>query len=257
MKISLKVSILIFSVMIMPSKEVYAFFPIPIPLIGTDIPNNATDLIENINATAEVVEEEAQNVQKTIESAKSGQFGLLPIESFKSTLNSINIDRIVPEIELPEGLAKNINNSEKATQSVKNTYIGTFTEGGDHMQEAKINNLKRTELMHMNIAALYAHALAIRVNLAKEREMPETELKQENTREILQANRAVEDKILKRWNEILFMEAQIAEYKSTKKLAGTVLTPEQAEDRGVNSGADVKSDEEEASEAKEGEKNDE
>lgn len=257
MRISLKISIFVFSVMLILSKKVCAFFPIPIPLIGTDIPNNAVDLMENITTTAEVVEEEAQNVQKTIESAKSGQFGLLPIESFKSTLNSINIDRIVPEIELPEGLAKNINNSEKATQSIKNTYIGAFTEGGDHMQEAKINNLKRTELMHMNIAAMYAHALATRVNLAKEREMPATELTQENTREILQANRAVEDKILKRWNEILFMEAQIAEYKSTKKLAGTVLTAEQAEERGVNPGEDVKSDDEEETKSEEGEQKDE
>lgn len=249
----IKNTFILCSMILLLSKEGYAFFPIPIPIIGVDIPNNAADLVENINVTAEVVEEEAQNLQKTIEKAKSGEFGLLPIEKFKETLAAINIDRLIPKIELPEGLAKNINNIDKASQSVKNTYIAAFTEDGDHMKEAKIHNIKRTELMHLNISALYAHALATRVNLAKERKMPEKELQRDNTRDILQANRAIEDKILKRWNEILFMEAQIAEYRATKKLAGTTLNPYVAEERGVEAGVDVKSDKEEAEEKQQAE----
>lgn len=228
--------------------KAYAFFPIPVPLIGADIANNSADMVENVNAVAEKVEEGKQAVQKTIEEAKSGKFGLGAIKSYTKTLSSINLNRMVPEVQLPCGLGKNVNNSDKLAQSVKNNYIGTISEDGDQMQDAKINELKRTEVMQENISSLYAHALATRVNLAKEREMPETELKSENTREIIQSNRAISDKMLKRWNDMLFMVAQIDEFDSSKELTTITLEPEKVDDFGVKPGEDVKSDEEEAKE---------
>lgn len=226
--------------------KAYAFFPIPVPLIGADIANNSADMVENVNAVAEKVEEGKQAVQKTIEEAKSGKFGFDAIKSYTKTLNSINLNRMVPEVQLPCGLGKNVNNSDKLAQSVKNNYIGTISEDGDQMRDAKINALRRTEIMQENISSLYAHALATRVNLAKEREMPETELKTENTREIIQSDRAVYDKMLKRWNDMLFMVAQIDEFDSSKELTTITLEPEKFDQFGVKPGEDVKSDEEEA-----------
>ncbi len=226
--------------------KAYAFFPIPVPLIGADIANNSADMVENVNAVAEKVEEGKQVVQKTIEEAKSGKFGFDAIKNYTNTLSSINLNRMVPELQLPCGVGKNVNNPDKLSQSVKNNYIGTISEDGDQMQDAAINDLKRTELMQENISSLYAHALATRVNLAKEREMPETELKSENTREIIQSNRALSDKMLKRWNDMLFMVAQMDQFKTAKELTSITLEPEKTEDFGVKPGEDVKSDEEEA-----------
>lgn len=101
------------------------------------------------------------------------------------------------------------------------------------MEQAKINARKRTELLQMNAAAMYAHALAARVHLAKERELPDVSLENKNTRELIQANRALSEKMVKRWNDILFMESQIAEYRSTQVLTGFVLTAQQAAERGI------------------------
>ena len=87
----------------------------------------------------------------------------------------------------------------------------------------------------MNVSAMYAHALATRVNLAQERELPETTLESENTREIIQGNRAMAEKIVKRLNDIVFMESQINEYKATQIMTKITLDSQMAAERQASS----------------------
>ncbi len=203
-----------------------AFFPFPVPLIGNDIANNAADLGENINAIGEQAEQVQATIQKTVEEVKSGSFGFDAIKSYTETLKKIEFSRLIPSIKLPSGVAANVNDADKASETIGNLYINTYSKVGNHMEQAKKNRQKQTELLQMNISSMYAHALATRVNLAKERDLPETTLDSKNTREILQGNRAMAEKIVKRWSDILFMEAQIAEYKSTQVLTSVTLDSE-------------------------------
>lgn len=225
--------IIIFSLIIgsLSAFPTQAFFPIPVPLIGTDVPNNVADLGENANAIGELYEQTEATVQKATEELKSGSFGFNAIKSYVETLKNIEFARKIPSIKLPTGIASNINDADKASENIGNLYLNTYSEVGNHMEQAKQNRQKQTELLQMNISSMYAHALATRVNLAKERDLPETTLDSENTREILQGNRAMAEKIVKRWNDILFMEAQIAEYKSTQVLTSITLDSEKSASR--------------------------
>lgn len=210
-----------------------AFFPIPIPLIGSDLANNVADWGENLNAAGEEIEQTQATIQKTIEQVKSGSFGLDAIKGYANTINSISLDRIVPDIQLPGAFSKDVNNQDKMSEAVTDVYTNTLSPDGNHMAQAQENKRRRTELLQMNVSAMYAHALANRVNLAQEREMPATTLESKNTREILQSNRALSEKIAKRWNEILFMESQQAEYNATKILTGIHLDSERASELNI------------------------
>ncbi len=229
----LKIFILLLLGGILCSAKAFAFFPIPVPLIGTDVANNTMDLGENLNAIGEQVEQVQTTIEKTREEIKSGSFGFDAIKGYTESLKAMDIKKMVPELKLPKQLAPLINKADAAAAAANALYANTYSEKGNHMEQAKINNRKRTELLQMNVAAMYAHALAARVHLAKERELPEVSLENKNTRELIQANRALSEKMAKRWNDILFMESQITEYRSTQILTGFVLTAQQAAERGI------------------------
>lgn len=230
----LKIFILLLAGGMLSVSQAVAFFPIPIPLIGADVANNTMDLGENLNAIGEQAEQIQTTINKTIEEAKSGSFGFDAIKSYSEQLKTMDISRMVPKIALPSQLAPIINKADEAAAKVNELYTVTYTEGGKHSEEAKINNIKTTELLQMNVSSMYAHALATRVHLAKERKLPDATLENKDTRELIQANRALSEKIAKRWNDILLMETQIAEYKATLIQTAIVLSPEDAKERGIN-----------------------
>ena len=214
--------------------QAHAFFPIPIPLIGTDVANNGMDLKENITAIGEQLEQVQATYEKTKEELKSGKFGLDAIKNYANTMKTFDLKRVVPELKVPKQFAPLINDVNKYAESANKLYVNALSKKGQHMAQVTEHNRKRTELLQMNVSTMYAHALAARVHLASEREnLPDTTLEGKNTRELLQTNRALSEKIAKRWNDILFMEAQIAEYKATQILTKYSLNPEEAEDRGM------------------------
>lgn len=211
----------------------HAFFPIPIPLIGTDVANNGMDLKENITAIGEQLEQAKATYEKTKEELKSGSFGFDAIKSYAQTMKSFDLKRIVPDLKVPKQLAPYLNKADKAAEAVNKLYVNTFSEKGKHMSQIKEHNRKRTELLQMNVSTMYAHALAARVHLASERDLPDVSLEGKNTRELIQTNRALSEKLAKRWNDILFMEAQISEYKASQILTKYSLSEEEAAERGL------------------------
>ncbi len=235
MKTSFKIVLMIIFTGSLTISSAHAFFPIPVPLIGTDIANNAADLVENLNAIGEQVEQVEATIQKTIEEVKSGSFGFDAIKSYTETLKKIDVSRLIPKTQAPSKLAENINDPDKASAAVEEVYLSSFSEEGNHMEQAKKNRQKQIELLQMNVSAMYAHALATRVNLAQERELPETTLESENTREIIQGNRAMAEKIVKRLNDIVFMESQINEYKATQIMTKITLDSQTAAERQASS----------------------
>ena len=213
---------------------VAAFFPIPVPIIGTDTGNNTMDKGENLTAKAEWVEQKLTAAQKKIEGLKSGNLGLDAIGSFDEMKKNIGLDKLPTEIKLPDKISGVINDNDQSSAAINNLYTNTLSENGGHTEQAKANNQKRIELLQLNISTLYAHALATRVHLSNEKEkLPDTTFDSENTRELIQSSRAFSEKIAKRWNDILFMETQIAEYEATKVLTSFSLDAEEAADRGV------------------------
>ena len=65
--------------------------------------------------------------------------------------------------------------------------------------------------------------MATRTNLAKERELPPMEVNSESAREILAATRALTESMARRYNDILFMEAQILEFNSAGEVTDISL----------------------------------
>lgn len=216
----------------------HAFFPIPVPLIGTDVANNGMDLKENLTAIGEQLEQVQATYEKTKEELKSGQFGLDAIKTYANTMKSFDLKRIVPELKVPKEFAPLLNKVDKYAESANKMYVNAFSKVGQHTSQIKEHNRKRIELLQMNVTTMYARGLSTRVHLASEREdLPDTNLEGKNTRELLQTNRALSEKIAKRWNDIMFMEAQIAEYRATQILTKFSLNSEEAEDRGISENA--------------------
>lgn len=225
------------------SSRAHAFFPIPIPLIGADAANNGMDLKENMTALGEALEQAKATYEKTKEELKSGQFGFDAIKSYAQTMKSFDLKRVVPELKVPKQLAPLLNKADEAAATANKYYVNAFSKIGKHTAQVKEHERKRTELLQLNISTMYAHAMAVRVHLASERDLPEVSLEGKNTRELIQTNRALSEKIAKRWNDILFMEAQISEYKASQILTKYSLSEEEAADRGIaDDGKDTKNE---------------
>ena len=214
-------------------KPADAFFPFPVPLIGTDIANNGADLSENMTTVANKLEQQLATLRKMTEELKSGSFGYDAISKYYDELKAIDLPRDIPAINAPKQVGENINDPDETAKNVANIYINSYSEKGGHTDEAKRNRQKRLELLQANVSSMYAHALATRFHLAEERKMPDSTLQTENTREIIQSIRAMRQKTTKRWNEILFMEAQITEYNASKLATIITLSSEEAKEQNV------------------------
>lgn len=182
-----------------------------------DAANLALDKLEKTTSAMETIEEGVAEAQKTVESAKSGAFGLDAIAGFDSVLEQIDIPKTLPKLEMPGDIAKNLNNADKTGDAVNKVMVPVYGNGKDS-QVAYEQNRKRTEIQQNNISTLYAHALATRTNLAKERAIKAKKISQKDTRELLQAARGLNHKTAMRINDILFMEAQIVEFEGTQFL---------------------------------------
>lgn len=224
---------IIFLILICHSKSADAFFPFPVPLFGTDVANNVADLYENTIATADEIEQQQATFRKLSEEASSGTFGYKALAKYNDTLKTIDIERTIPKTKAPKQIADNINDPDATSKNVANLYVNSYSEKGGHTEEAKRNSKKRLELLQANVSAMYAHALATRFHLAKERKMPDTTLETKDTREIIQSIRAMKQKTTKRWNEILFMEAQIAEYQASKLATIVKLSSKEAKEQNI------------------------
>lgn len=207
------------------SSAAEAFFPFPSPLTGKDPANLALDKVENLTAKLEDAEQKLATAQKEIEEAKAGAFGpLAQIKGYTEALKGLDIKKAVPKLEMPDFLGKNTNNKDKMAAEAEKNLVVKYDETGNQNAVIDAQNLKRTEILQNNIATLYAHALATRTNLAKERELPPMEVNAESAREVLAATRALTESMARRYNDILFMEAQILEFNTAGEVTDISLS---------------------------------
>lgn len=198
-----------------------------------DAANLALDKLEKGTSEAETLLEAKAEADKKIEKIKSGDFGIDALDAFKDSMAKIDIPRKMPDLKIPDQIGKNLKNADKTGEAVNEMMVPVYGKGKDSEVAYKKNRM-RTEIQQNNIATLYAHALATRTNLIKERAIPADEVSQENSRELLQAARAFDNKTAMRINDILFMEAQIAEFEGTQFLT-TVSNTSSDEDDADNS----------------------
>lgn len=182
-----------------------------------DAANLALDKLEKGASALETVAEAKAEAEKKIESIKSGSFGIDAAKSFTSTINKIDLPKAAPKLSVPGDIGKNLSNADKTGEAVDKAMVPVYGKGKDS-EVAYQQNRKRVEMQQNNISTLYSHALASRANLAKERDIPAESVSQQDSRELLQASHAFVNKTAKRVNDILFMEAQIAEFESTEFL---------------------------------------
>lgn len=209
-----------------------AFFPFPSPMFGKDPANLALDKVENLTAKLEDAEQQLATAQKKIEETKAGAFGLEAVKSYKAVMNSVDIEKVAPKVDMPDFIGKNTNNKDKMANEAEKNLVLKYDQTGNQNAAIDAQNLKRTELLQESIATLYSHALATRTNLAKEREKEPLEVDAENAREILSATRALTESIAKRYNDILFMEAQILEFNTAGEVTNVSLSKETTEKTG-------------------------
>lgn len=198
-----------------------------------DAANLALDKLEKGTSEAETLLEAKAEAEKKIEKVKSGDFGIDALDAFNDSMAKINIPREMPDLKIPDQIGENLKNADKTGEAVNGMMVPVYGKGNDS-QVAYMKNRVRTEIQQNNIATLYAHALATRTNLIKERAIPADEVSQENSRELLQAARAFDNKTAMRINDILFMETQIVEFEGTQFLT-TVSNTSSDEDDADNS----------------------
>lgn len=183
-----------------------------------DSANLALDKLEMATNELEALEETKLEIQKEMESIKAGVMGPLnAVKGFGDAVKNLDIDRIKATVKEQVDLAKNAKNKEKLADKIEETMVPVYGKGHDS-DVAYEQKRKRTELLQNHIADLYAHALVTRALIGKERDKEDSPITQENARELINANRALVTKINKRYNDILFMEAQLLEFETTNEM---------------------------------------
>lgn len=197
-----------------------------------DVANLVLDKLEMATNEVEALEELKLQVQKEMESIKAGVMGPLnAVKGFGDAVKNLDLDRVKATVTEQVNLAKNAKNKEKLTEAIEETMVPVYGKGRDS-DVAYEQKRKRMELLQNYVSELYAHALATRALIGKEREKENAPITQENARELINANRALVTKINQRYNDILFMEAQLLEFEATsdmtsfKKMAGDEETTE-------------------------------
>lgn len=223
-----KIFLFLFSVGLLYSTASSAF-PFPSPLPGKDAFNLAMDKVENLTAKTGEAQQKLASLKKSKEKAKAGDFGLGDLKAYSNSLKTMDFKSLMPDLKVPEMFAKNINDQDKLAEDAKKNLIPVYDESGGHSVIAKEQNIKRTEISQDLASTLFAHAHVSRYNLAQSTKTETPEIDTENTRQILQAQLATNEVMMKRWNDIVYMMAKTQEYESSRALMTMSLTANNAE----------------------------
>lgn len=183
-----------------------------------DSANLALDKAESMVNDLELIDEIKLEFEKTAESIKAGIMGPFDVlKGMAEGLKNLDPDKMMAAIQAQADLAKDLKNPEKTSDNVGNLMVAVYGDGNDSTI-AYLQNRKRTEMQQNNIATLYGHAMATRAHIAIARDKEPKKVSLDNARKLINANRAVATQIAKRYNDILFMEAQITEFEATQIL---------------------------------------
>ncbi len=188
-----------------------------------DAANLAMDLLETLSVKMEKAEQVLSTIEKHIERLKAGMIGAEDLKGFKDMLKAINVEDLekikngeFAKVQVPDYLSGLIVEDKKddANAKIVEKYIPTYTGENDSIV-AKEKSRQRQELLHTIVSGMYASALSTRTNLKKERELPKTEVTQENTRQLMEAIRSYNERYDRFASNVNKMQAAMLEYEGT------------------------------------------
>lgn len=188
-----------------------------------DAANLAMDKLESLTVKMEKAEQVLATIEKHIERLKAGLMGPEDLMSFEEMIKSINVEDIekikrgeFAKIQVPDYLSGLVTELKKdlANEVITEKYVPTYT-GEDDSIKAKQQARQRQELLHNIVSGMYASALSTRTNLKKERELPPTEVSQENTRQLMEAVRSYNERYDRFVANVNKMQAALTEYEGT------------------------------------------
>lgn len=202
-------------------------------LVFTKVSEAIMDVPEKVLMVVSKVEEQVSIVDKNISSIEEAKrqvmTGVMNTKTFQlyDKINKATNERREYQpatvISSVSGLLKDPD-IEEITKKVKEEYVPEYGKGNDSIL-VKENNLKRTMVQQSNTSALYAKALVTKylLQIEKQKNKSAPDISQENTIEVVQANRAISNQIALRLVDILAMEAAMLELEGTHYLGSMKL----------------------------------
>ena len=117
-------------------------------------------------------------------------------------------------LKVPSYLTNVATSVDGTYNQIKEKYVPTYGGGND---AAKKNNQERhnMEVQHNLVSDVYSRAFVLRNTLVDERKKGELSVEPTNTRELIEAGRAYNEKMIQRYVDILSMESAMLDFDNT------------------------------------------
>lgn len=179
-----------------------------------DVSTKVQDIVEKITEWAKYANEKISAQEAKIRDSKLGQMGQKAHEHYTKLNKFLIQDRKLGMLKVPSYLTNVATSVDGTYNQIKEKYVPTYGGGND---AAKKNNQERhnMEVQHNLVADVYARAFVLRNTLVDERKKGELSVEPTNTRELIEAGRAYNEKMIQRYVDILSMESAMLDFDNT------------------------------------------
>lgn len=186
-----------------------------------DIPEKVLMVVSKVEEQVSIVDKNISSIEEAKRQVMTGVMSTETFQLYNKINNAVSERReYQPAVVMSSiaGLLKDPD-MEEITAKVKEEYVPEYGKGNDSIL-VKEKNLQRIMVQQSNVSTLYAKALVTRylLNQEKEKNKKAPDITQDNTIEVVQANRAISNQIALRLVDILAMEAGMLELESTHEL---------------------------------------
>ena len=194
----------------LPSKRAEAF-------VIFDVSTKVQDIAEKVIEWAKYASERISASEHKLRDSKLGKMGAKAHEHYTKLNKFLIRDRKLGMLKVPTYISSVATSVDGTYAQIQAKYVPTFGGGQD---AAKKNNQARhnMEVQHNLVADVYARAFTLRNTLVEERKKGELSVKPENTRELIEAGRAYNEKMIQRYVDILSMETAMLDFDNTSVL---------------------------------------
>ena len=196
--------------MIAPSGKAQAF-------VIFDVSTKVQDIVEKTLELAKYAEERASAIEAKVRDSKLGQMGEKAHQHYTKLNQFLIQDRKLGMLKVPSYLTNVATSVDGTYNQIKEKYVPTFG-GGDDAKKKNDQARHNMEVQHNLVADVYARAFVLRNTLIEERKKGELPVEPTNTRELIEAGRAYNEKMIQRYVDILSMETAMLDFDNTSVL---------------------------------------
>lgn len=182
-----------------------------------DVSTKVQDIVEKTLELAKYAEERASAIEAKVRDSKLGQMGMKAHEHYTKLNKFLIQDRKIGMLKVPTYLTNVATSVDGTYNQIKEKYVPTFG-GGDDAKKKNDQARHNMEVQHNLVADVYARAFVLRNTLIEERKKGELPVEPTNTRELIEAGRAYNEKMIQRYVDILSMETAMLDFDNTSVL---------------------------------------